>query len=180
MTDTTFKRLDASNWLDPDPGHEAFGEINLATGERREVTGDRWARQILSINLTPEVPREVRDLWEIARGVLLYGWFFYPLYALGDEQLHRVADAAVLFAYRKHGGPEPKGPTTFHRRLAWLFEHGFIDKSLETRWSAIRELRNLGSHVSAVHIAMPMDTLRTLRILAEEIDALFGVPATGT
>jgi hypothetical protein len=90
--------------------------------------------------------------------------------------MHRVADAAVLFAYRRHSGPEPRGPPSLHRRLSWLLARGHIDRSAESRWSAIRQLRNLGSHGSAVRIAMPMDALRTMEILAEEINALFSVP----
>lgn len=174
MNEATFKRLDLTNWLERDPVHDAFGEFNIHTGARRPMTAERWAEHILSVHLAPDVPQPVRELWEIARGVLLYGWFFYPLYALGDEQLHRVADTAVLFAYRDRGGPEgPKGPPSFHGRLSWLFAHGHIAQRLEPRWSAIRELRNLGSHATAVHISMPMDALRTMSILAEAIDALF-------
>jgi hypothetical protein len=86
-----FKRLTEANWREPDLASEAFGEINLATGERRPMTAERWVQRILAVGLSEDVPAEVKDLCEVARGVLLYGYFFYPLYMLGDEQLHRVA-----------------------------------------------------------------------------------------
>jgi hypothetical protein len=37
----------------------------------------------------------VPDLCEVACGALLYGCFFYPMFALGLEQLYRLAEAAV-------------------------------------------------------------------------------------
>ena len=81
----SFKRLTQTNWFEPDPTGGAFGEINLATGEERQMTAERWAERILAVGLSEAVPVEVRDLWEVARGVLVYGFFFYPLYTLGDE-----------------------------------------------------------------------------------------------
>jgi hypothetical protein len=122
------------------------------------------------------VPAEVKDLWEVARGVLLYGYFFYPLYMLGDEQLHRVADAAVLHRYRELGGlshARTEDPPTFGRRLEWLIRNGHIPAALEIRWNAIRGLRNLGSHVERHSLQMPIDALNSLALLAKEINSLF-------
>jgi len=34
------KRLTVQNWLDPDETGRAFGEVNLATDERRAASGD--------------------------------------------------------------------------------------------------------------------------------------------
>jgi hypothetical protein len=74
-------------------------------------------------------------MWEVARGVLLYGWFYYPLYALGEHQLRRVADAAVLRRYQQAGGPPNKKRDPddgqlrwpdFKRRVEWLTDHGII------------------------------------------------------
>ena len=171
MDRTSFKPLSVENWRERDPVHDVFGEVNLATGAHRPMTGERWAELILAIDLALYVPRDVRDMWQVARGVLVYGWFFYPLYALGDEQLHRVADAAVLHAYRQREGPEP--PPSFAKRLAWLIAEGYIDASLEQRWTAIRELRNLGSHATTPTIHMPGSAITSMKILAKEIDALF-------
>jgi hypothetical protein len=173
------KRLTAENWLEPDPTGAAFGEINLATGEKRSASADRWAQYFLEVELSTDVPRVVRDMWAIARGVLMYGWFFYPLYALGDHELHRVADAAVRCRYEQASGPpDPRTglPPSFKARLRWLADRGIVRSEVVSRWDAIRELRNEGSHAEFAHIAMPLDALRSLEILATEINALFETP----
>jgi hypothetical protein len=164
-----FKRLTEDNWRDPDPAGQAFGEINLATGEERPMTAQRWAQRILAVHLNDDVPADVRDLWEVARGVLLYGYFFYPLYMLGDEQLHRVADAAILHRYRQLGGPtHPRtgDAPSFAPRLEWLIDNGHIPASLKVRWDAIRGLRNLGSHAERQSLQMPISALNSLSLLA--------------
>jgi hypothetical protein len=46
-------------------------------------------------------------MWEAARGMLLYGWFYY---AIGGHQLRRVADSAILHRYQQAGGPPNKKP----------------------------------------------------------------------
>lgn len=170
-----FKNPTAKDWLEPDPTGRMFVEINAMTGERRDFTADRWAECFLGVDLDPSVPEQVREMWSIARGVLLYGWFFYPLYAIGDRELHRVADAAVLHRYRDAGGPTQKDGKwpSLNRRLDWLLREGLIPEEVEGRWDAIREVRNEATHADYPALLMPMDAMRSLDILAKEIDALF-------
>jgi hypothetical protein len=181
-SDDGVKHLTTENWLDPDPTGGAFGEYNPTTGEQRAASGEGWAKQFLDVELAASAPAEVRDMWEVARGVLLYGWFYYPLYALGEHQLRRVADVAVLYRYQQAGGPPNKKPNpedgqptwpSFKRRVDWLIENGVIAAEKQHRWDAIRELRNETTHASIRHLAMPIDALRVLDLLAAEIDALF-------
>jgi hypothetical protein len=175
------KRLTKENWLTPDVTGRAFVEVNAKTGATRPATGDGWAEQFLAVDLGEHVPMEVRDMWEVARGTLLYGWFYYPLYALGEHELRRVADAATLHCYRHAGGPPLRKPDcegklrwpTFRARVAWLIGQGILPRSAHGRWEAIVELRNEGSHASFRHLVMPTDALQVLGMLASEIDALF-------
>jgi hypothetical protein len=62
------------------------------------------------------VPGEVREMWEAARGLLLYGWFFYAIYAIGEHELRRVADAAVLHRYQQAAARRTRSATTKARR----------------------------------------------------------------
>jgi hypothetical protein len=47
-----------------------------------QMDGNDWARHFLAVELHEDVPADVHDLFAVARGTMLYGWFFYPLYAL--------------------------------------------------------------------------------------------------
>jgi hypothetical protein len=81
VPDDGVKHLTTGNWLEPDPICLKFVEVNLATAASRQPTGDGWAERFLAVDLAPTVPSEVRDMWEAARGLLLYGWFYYAISA---------------------------------------------------------------------------------------------------
>jgi hypothetical protein len=179
--DDGVKHLTPENWLQPDETGRAFGAINLATGEHRAASGDGWAEQFLAVELDAAVPVEIRDMWEVARGLALYGWFYYPLYAIAEHQLRRVADAAVLHRYKQAGGPankkrDPEGELRwpdFKRRIEWLIANQIIAPEKRQRWDTMRDLRNETTHASIRHLVMPIDVLRLLDLLTPEIDALF-------
>jgi Domain of unknown function (DUF4145) len=181
VADDGVKHLTIRNWLDPDPICLKFVNVNLATGERRPPTGDGWAEQFLAVDLASTVPSQVRDMWQAARGLLLYGWFYYAIYAIGEHQLRRVADAAVLHRYQQADGPANKkrGPEGELRwpdlmtRVDWLISADIIHAEKRARWDVIRDLRNETTHASIRHLTTPHEALRVLDLLAPEIDALF-------
>jgi hypothetical protein len=43
------------------------------------VSGEDWAVRFLAVELSAKVPEDVQQLFAVARGVLVYGHFFYPL-----------------------------------------------------------------------------------------------------
>jgi hypothetical protein len=182
VSDDGVKRLSTENWLLADEIPSKYVEVNQHTGETRASSGDAWVERFLAVRLAASTPVEVRDMWEVAQGVLCYGWFYYPLYAIGEHQLRRVADAAVLYRYRDAGGPPLKRrdpddgtPTwpSFKGRIDGLIDNGIIPPEKSGRWDTIRELRNETTHMSIRHISPPTESLRVLELLADEIDALF-------
>lgn len=169
------KKLSSANWTEPDPTSGLFAQYDRATLEPSRLTGDDWAERILAVELDGGVPNEVQDLWAVGRSVLLYGWFSYPLYTVGDEQMHRVADSAVHHRYLELGGPLSANAAvpSFYRRLKWLFAAEQIPAEREQQWTAVRELRNAGSHSEMQSLRMPLDALTSLKILAQLINGLW-------
>lgn len=82
--------------------------LSLSTGQTRPIDFDERRRHTLDINLTEKAPLEVRRMFEVARGAVVYGYFFYPLYVLGAEQLFRVAEAAVTLKCEQMGAKTAK------------------------------------------------------------------------
>ncbi|MDQ6750398.1 MAG: DUF4145 domain-containing protein [Actinomycetota bacterium] len=165
-----FKALTPNNWDRLDETNANFVRHSPIAGFV-PMNGNDWARAFLAVELTNEVPGEIRDLFAVARGALLYGWFFYPLFRLGEDQLHRVAEAAAARRYHDLGGPEQE--PRFARTIDWLVKHGAIPAEEKERWHAARELRNIGSHPKQQWQVPPGQALSILTVTAEAVNALF-------
>jgi hypothetical protein len=174
MESLRFKQLTVDNYQQPDPVLTAFVRMSEKDGSTRTLTGEDWAEKILAVELSEQVPLEVRRLFAVARGALLYGYFFYPLYTLGAEQLFRVAESAVGHKCRNLGVPAKKlEDMTFQKRLSHLVDEGVIPASDHRRWDALRHLRNLTSHPKDQTILLPHTAIGELQMIATGIDAMY-------
>lgn len=166
-----FKQLTADNWLEPDQVSALVEAVHQETGETIELAGEHWLEQILYLKLAASVPEEVRALFEVARGAMVYGWFFYPLYMLGAEQLTRVGEAAVAHKWGRLNAPEET--ETFAARVDWLRAHDHLSKEEEERWHGLRHLRNSASHPKRQSIINQAMALRLLESLVHDVNQLF-------
>ncbi len=116
-----------------------------------------WVFDIVRSDLDPEVPLNIRRLFEIARGTLVYSLMFYPLLTLGTEQMFRVFEVSVTAKCKTLNVPAKV--KTFADKINWLGEHAVIDRQDVTRWTAIRHLRNEASHPSDQSILPPNEAL---------------------
>ena len=173
-----FKDLTVENWQERDPTNEIFHHLDRKRGGVVQTSGDDWAGLFLAVQLDGGVPEDVQNLFAVARGTMLYGHYFYPLYTVGDEQIHRVADAATRHRYEQLGGAPAKSgkPPPFAARIRWLIEHGAMREEERQRWAAYRELRNISSHPEMQMLHTPADALRSLTLVARSVNALFRPP----
>lgn len=162
MSNFGFKDIDAENWLEPDPVIRHFPGMQ---------NQEDYVDAILAPRLSEKVPKDVQSLFEVARGALIYGYLFYPLYALATGQLFRVAEAAVAHKCTDLG--IPKGQRKFQHRIDWLVERGEIPLDDAERWHALRRLRNSASHPTSQMILPPGMAVGILGTIAEDIKALF-------
>jgi hypothetical protein len=174
--DLGIKRLTTDNWLAPDPTSALF--VRLSVIGAIPITPAEWAEHFLCVTLADRVPRDVRQLFAVARAVMLYGAFFYPLYGLGQERLFEVADAAVLHRYRLAGGARQTNGRwpRYLDRLRWLAACHVLDEETLAQWQAFRELRNAAAHPEQQTIVPPGPALQMLTVVAREIDSLFTDP----
>lgn len=176
------KVLTIDNWRSVDPVSVLLVELDPATGHPRPITPDRWAALFLEPQLDTIVPDQVQTMFNVARGAMLYGSFFYPLYTLGSEQLYRVADAATWHRCRQLHKPFPAARPereSLAERVKWLVNQGAI---VDAWWwghppassdGGIRMLRNLTSHSTFQQLDMPGSALTQLHRVAERTNELF-------
>jgi hypothetical protein len=162
------KRLTVRNWLSPDPVSALF--VRYRRGRIDNPTADDFAELFLGIELSERVPPQVQSLFNVARGSMLYGYFYYPLYTLGLEQMYRVAEAAVLYKCRQMNAPKLRN---YANRVAWLLDQGVISEKTSQWWQDTRRLRNYASHPEMQTVEPPGPVLGSTRRLAESVNALF-------
>jgi hypothetical protein len=161
------KRLDALNYLQPDPTLDAF--VRVTVGRPEPLTADALARDLSQLSLSALVPEEITDMYLVAVGAMFYGAFYYPLFQLGQQQLLRVCDAAAKTRCVQLGSPKK----TFEKAIDALADVGIIRGPDVGRWHAIRSSRNLSSHADFAHIGAPGDALGSARRRGAMIDSLF-------
>jgi hypothetical protein len=165
-----FKDLTPNNWDAPDPVSELFVRPSPIVGVV-SMNGNDWARLFLGVELSDRVPQDIRDLFAVARGTMVYGWFFYPLFQLGQEQLFRVAEAAARERYHALGGEDEQ--PAFYDSVEYLVEHGAIAAEGKERWEGFRYFRNAGSHPRRQVVMPPGPIAGALMTMAERIEALY-------
>lgn len=170
MGDLGFKQLSSENWLVPDSVMNGF--VRLAfNGTVHTIPGDEWLQDILQPKIDDTVPIEIRKLFEVARGAMAYGIFFYPIYTLGIEQLFRIVESAVTFKCEAMGAPSKVD--TFEKKTGWLIEKGVIPRAKSIHWKGVRDLRNIASHPEMQSIYMPTEALKFIESTARDINLLF-------
>ncbi|CAG0937763.1 hypothetical protein TFLX_06718 [Thermoflexales bacterium] len=170
MTDLGIKNLTVNNWLEPDEPSKIFVRIS-SDGQPYPMTGDECANVILEPNLLETVPLDIRRLFEVTRGAMVYSYFFYPMWTLAVEQLFRVAEAAISHKCQAKGAPASKD--TLKKKIDWLIEVSEIPESERTTWNWIREARNWASHLETQTILTPSMAIQLLEAVTERINSLF-------
>lgn len=164
-----FKKLTVENWMEIDPVSNLM--VNMRTDEK--LSGDFWAGEILRPELNENVPLELVEIFEVARSTMLYGWYFYPLYTHGVDQLSQLLDSAAYHKCEIENAP--KKVKRFVQRVEWLIANGFIKEERRQQWDAGRSLRNSSAHRTKQHLlnqGMAMTYLyKTTEILNELFEA---------
>jgi len=177
LSDTTptlgFRELTVANFLTADPASSVWALRDRRTGETRPMSAQDWAEGILTIDLGGNVPLELQRMFRVARGTLLYAFFFYPLYGVGMGLVFMLCDSALRIAADSAGAPSRV--KDFKSRLDWLSQHRVISSEAAERWDSARHLRNAFVHEGTPLANLPSIAVNELETTALDIDSLFAV-----
>ena len=170
MQNLGYKQITKETWLKPDRISTSFLVVSPEKGVDDIKKGEMYLTMILQPHLNEDIPIEVKKLYEVARGALVYGYFFYPLYSLACEQLFRVGEAAIIFRCKTFSPRLAK--RTFKEKIEFLFKKGILNELEKQRWHALRDLRNITSHPVDQSIYAPGEVIGILAQMAEDINTL--------
>lgn len=168
-----FKDLTVENWLRADSNLCHMVRFKDQPDNFDPNEANDWVKDILSINLDERVPEDIRKMFVVARGAVVYGILFYPLFALANEQLYRIADAAVVHRCRQLKAP--KRLRGMEERLDWLLKENILSPLGRSIWDAIRRLRNSASHADGQSLVWAATPVGHLSQIVIDIEALFGL-----
>ncbi|HWW02799.1 MAG TPA: DUF4145 domain-containing protein [Candidatus Acidoferrum sp.] len=164
-----YKQITLENWLAPDLPHYF-----------PEITPELRLGAVLRPKLELKVPEEVRDHFERARSLFVYGYLFYPLSTLAGEHCQRVAEAALAAKCKAIGLAAAKSkkngllaPFSFSENIDRLKKAGVLSKADADWWDNTRKLRNRASHLEGQTMLAPGFMLGTLSTIAARVNALF-------
>jgi hypothetical protein len=169
------KKIGVANWECPDRTTELWREITFAA-----KTNDDWLAFFSSPILSSNVPENLVKLFEVARGAMIYSWYFYPLATLGAEQCFRLLDTGTRIRCKQVGLPikvkNKKGKeidTRFAENVESLMKKGIISKTDKAHWDASRALRNFSSHPNRQTIFDPGQAQNILKLAGDFLNTLF-------
>lgn len=173
MPELGFKKLSLENWLKPEDFPSLWVQVSHEDGSTKSMSCEDWLEEILVPKLENYIPKEIHALFEVARGAIAYGCFFYPLYTLGTEQLFRILETAVKIKCKELAVPSTV--KTYYKRLLFLVESKIITEAEMEVWQMARKFRNSVSHPDDQMMLMPNQAVGILRRVSEDINMLFRI-----
>lgn len=172
MAKIGFKKLTLENWFQADPIYDCFVKLS-PRGEGLQMVAEDWIGPLLKPKLSKTVPQDVRDLFEVARAGMAYGYFFYPLWTLGVEQLFRVTEAAVSHKCKFLKAPKSKRRSA--DKIDWLENQKAISSTDKDKLHYVRKLRNVTSHPERQQILPPGLVRPLLKDIALIVNSVFAI-----
>lgn len=171
-------------WEADERGYKPITIQNLVEPDITQVFNrggtEGWVSIFHEVKLSDKVPSKIVGLFEVARGAMIYGWFYYPLLTLATEQCYRIVESAVRIKCEEIGVKTKRKisngdevPVSFFKLQDALFSQGVLEQKEGVKWEALRELRNWASHPESQAIMTPGNALDTLRITADQLHDLF-------
>ena len=125
MNDLGIKLITVENWLEVDYVSAKLIGDNVGVQKRQIEASDLYIESIVQYNLTENVPIEIRRIFEVAKGAMAYGYFFYPLFAVGFEHICKVAEATIRIKCKMVDAP-PEVGKNFMNGIEWLVKYKYI------------------------------------------------------
>ncbi len=165
-----YKQITLENWTQPDPASTCFVSIH-SDGTSSNIKAEQYFSDIMNHTLSKQIPEDIQKLYEVTRGTMTYGYYYYPIFTVAVEQLFRIVESSVSYVCKALSSPA--SIKTFNRKIEWLIETGIIEANEKVRWDGLRSLRNSRAHPKSQMILPPGPVLALFDEMTTDINSLF-------
>lgn len=166
-------KIDKTNYYQPDAAWHGLKLSDASSGPGVNPTESDFIDAIDDVGLHYSIPLHIRNMFEIARALFVYGYLYYPFCTLAIEQSLKCLEAIVSLKYDKLGGPQfnNKGMhPPLAEKINYLYRKRVISKSQKEILHDCRQLRNMSFHPRYQQVLGHYDgALRTLASLMNEV-----------
>ena len=172
-----FRNVD--EMLQPDPRYKDL--VVVRDGVARALTMADHHSSVAEIDLTRDVPVDVRAAFDRARNILLYAWIDYDLLVVGESQAFAAFELALKRCMNDKGMP---GKGTLRNLIDQARKRKILPplmnrtNSLIDPIEALLLMRNALAH-GTTDIHSPAMALQVVDACAAVIDELFSQPQAG-
>lgn len=149
----------------------SYFQVNKS-GESRGSIIEDFQRYISGIQLIPQVPKEVKKVFNAAKRLYVFGYFEYYFFTISQHYAFLSFESAMRNKHKKIYG-EPKNFIKFNKIINDLIKEKVIPKEAEELYDSGGKLRNSFSHLTDPPIAMPCDTVGILEEIAYQINQIY-------
>ena len=165
-----YKQITLENWTQPDSVSRCFVRIR-PDGTSSSIKAEEYFADIMNHRLSEHVPEDIHKLFEVTRGTMTYGYYYYPIFTIALEQLFRIMESSVSHVCKALG--IPASIKTYNHKIEWLIETGILENSKKAGWDSLRRMRNSRSHPKSQMILPPGPTIALFDEMTNDINSLF-------
>ena len=140
----------------------------VKSGKPREITIEDLQKDICGIQLIPNVPEEVKKVFNAAKRLYIFGYYEYYFFTISQHYAFLALESALKNRYNEIYDKPNKNLKDIIKKLV---KKGIIPKGEEKIYDAGRELRNALSHLTNPSIMTPSSSI--LERVAYQINQIY-------
>jgi len=144
------------------------GFIKIKNGRKEPITLEDLNDFVKNIHLIANVPKQVKDVFEISRRLFVFGYFYYRFFTVSQHYAFLALEAGLKNKHKElFGGNEQ----SLKKVIDDLAENGVIPEKEKPLYDAGKDLRNALSHLADPPVLTPSASI--LERVGEQINRIY-------
>lgn len=148
--------------------HIFDGFVKIKNGKKLPITLEDLSDFVSSINLIQNVPKEVKEVFEISKRLFMFSYFYYRFFTVSHHYAFLALESALKNKYKNLFD---RNGQSLKKVIDDLTKRGVILEKEKPLYDAGRFLRNALSHLTDPPVFTPSADI--LERVAEQINKIY-------